>query len=175
MPTIVVPFRGENGKQRVELPNDDRTALARAMLDDVVAACSSVGEVVVATAGGGQGPAVAAALAKLDGRVLVVNADLPCATSDDIRALDDATPTEGIAYVAASDGTSNALGLSSPSLFAPLYGPGSAARFREHARSLGVDAVEAEIANLVDDVDSLDDLGRLDGRVGPRTRAALGR
>jgi 2-phospho-L-lactate guanylyltransferase (CobY/MobA/RfbA family) len=175
MPTIVVPFRGANGKQRVELPQDDRTALARAMLDDVVAACAGVGEVVVATAGGGQGPAVAQALTKLHGRVLIVNADLPCARPDDIRALDAAVPPDGVAYVEARDGTTNALGFSSSDHFAPLYGPGSAQRFRDHARSRGVDAVAVDIPNLVDDVDSLDDLERLDGRVGPRTCAVLAR
>jgi len=93
-----------------------------------------------------------------------------CGTS-----LEAATPDHGLAYVAASDGTTNALGLSSPALFAPLYGPGSAARFRMHAHTIGADVVPAAIPNLADDVDSLADLDRLELRVGPRTLAARAR
>ena len=190
MPTIVVPFRGATGKQRLgPLPEGARAALTLAMLADVLAACTVVGETVVVTsdedgarvarefealvtddAGGGQGPAVAAALRKLpDRRALVVNGDVPCVTPADVRALDRATPDEGLAYVAARDGTTNALGLSSPSVFAPLYGQRSADRFRLHAHTLGVSVVPAAIPNLADDVDALEDLERLEFRLGPRT------
>jgi 2-phospho-L-lactate guanylyltransferase len=194
MPAIVVPFRGENGKQRVALPDDRRSALALAMLADVLAACAGLGDTVVVTAdpraqqlalangarpaddpGGGQGAAVASALTGVTGTVLVVNADLPCAAPDDIRLLDAATPDDGLVFVPANDGTTNALALSSPSLFAPLYGADSAARFRRHAESLGVEAVEAAIENLADDVDSLADLERLRDRIGPHTLSALER
>jgi 2-phospho-L-lactate guanylyltransferase (CobY/MobA/RfbA family) len=100
--------------------------------------------------------------------VLVVNADLPCVRPRDLLALLGAVPTEGLAVVAARDGTTNALGLSSPGLFRPLYGPGSAERY------LALEAaVQARIPNLVDDVDTIADLERLEERVGPRTRAAL--
>jgi 2-phospho-L-lactate guanylyltransferase (CobY/MobA/RfbA family) len=123
--------------------------------------------------GSGQGAAVAAALRGLrNGRTLVVNADLPCVIPEDLRALESATPDEGLAFVAARDGTTNALGLSSPSVFAPLYGPGSAERFRTHAHTLGVAFVRAAIPNLADDVDSLEDLERVEFRIGPRTLAA---
>jgi 2-phospho-L-lactate guanylyltransferase len=192
MVAIVVPFRGANGKQRLgPLADDERAALALAMLDDVLAACVGAGRPVVVTEdelaagvarergahlvadpGGGQGPAVAAALSEVEGSVLVVNADLPCARLDDLRALEAAIPTGGLAFVAADDGTTNALGLFSPDVFAPLYGAGSAERFRRHARTHGLDAVAAEIPNLADDVDSLADLDRLRARVGPRTLAA---
>jgi 2-phospho-L-lactate guanylyltransferase len=99
--------------------------------------------------------------------VLVVNADLPCATEADVRALAAALPDQGVALVEAADGTTNALALSSGDLFRPLYGPGSAARFR----ALG--AVAASIPNLRDDVDTVDDLERLHDRLGRHTRAAL--
>ena len=62
-----------------------------------------------------------------------------------------------------------------PELFRPLYGPGSALRFRRHAQELGADAVPAAIPNLADDVDTLDDLRRVQLRVGPRTQTALHR
>jgi 2-phospho-L-lactate/phosphoenolpyruvate guanylyltransferase len=189
MAAIVVPFRGAGGKQRLgPLTDDEREALALAMLGDVLGACAKVGETVVVTPddeaarvadeydarvigdpGRGQGAAVAAALCDLAGPVLVVNADVPCVRPDDLRRLSAATPVNGLALVAARDGTTNALGLSEPSLFAPLYGPGSAERFRAHGERLGVDVVPAEIPNLADDVDSIDDLRRLERRVGPRT------
>ena len=60
---------------------------------------------------------------------LVVNADLPCATSRDLLALVGAVPDGGLALVAAADGTTNALALSDERLFEPVYGPGSAERF----------------------------------------------
>jgi 2-phospho-L-lactate guanylyltransferase len=192
MVAIVVPFRGANGKQRLgPLADDERAGLALAMLADVLAACSGVGDTVIVTAdelaadvsrehggrlvadpGGGQSRAVAAALRELEGRVLVVNADLPCARPADVRALEAAVPGDGLVYVAAPDGTTNALGLSSPNVFAPLYGPRSAERFRRHVRERGLEAVPAAIPNLADDVDSLEDLDRLEPRVGPRTLAA---
>lgn len=192
MAAIVVPFRGAGGKQRLDsLPDDERHALALAMLADVLAACRGVGATVVVTPdeeaariaaeheaevvddpGSGQGAAVAAALRGVVGPVLVVNADVPCVVSQDLRSLEAATPEHGLAYVAASDGTTNALGLSTPTLFAPLYGPGSAERFRLHAHTLGAEVVPATIPNLADDVDSMADLERLELRVGPRTLAA---
>jgi hypothetical protein len=53
-------------------------------------------------------------------------------------------------------------------MFSPLYGPGSANRFRVHAPF-----ATAEIPELHEDVDSASDLERLAPLVGPRTRALL--
>lgn len=183
MPTIVVPFR--LGKTRLApLADELRRSLALAMLEDVVGAASAVAPVVVvagdgvpelpatvvADPGGGQARAVEAALEHVPPQrpVLVVNADLPCATPRDVLALAGAVPEHGVAVAAAADGTTNALGLSEPSRFAPLYGPGSARRFLalEGARAVAV-------PNLMDDVDTVDDLERLEARLGPRTAAAL--
>ena len=45
MAAIVVPFRGAGGKQRLgPLTDDEREALALAMLEDVLAACRAVGD-----------------------------------------------------------------------------------------------------------------------------------
>ena len=194
MTRIVVPFRGAGAKLRLApLGERERAALALAMLGDVLAACVVVGSATVVTddaaaaglaaglgastaedPGTGQGAAVASALRGLEpGPILVVNADVPCVVPRDLRSLQRATPVGGLAYVPAADGTTNALGLPAADLFAPLYGPGSAARFRARADELGVTALAVAIPNLVDDVDTADDLRRLGLRVGPRTQAAI--
>jgi 2-phospho-L-lactate guanylyltransferase (CobY/MobA/RfbA family) len=166
VPSIVIPFRGEDAKQR--LPADLRAELAGAMLADVVAAAGEVGRVIVADRRG-QGAAVEAALSDIrDAPVLVVNADLPAVTPRDLLALMGSIPLDGIAVAAARDGTTNALGLAARGLFEPLYGPGSAERFL----ALGASRL-VEIPNLVEDVDTLDDLEWLEPRLGVNTRAAL--
>jgi 2-phospho-L-lactate guanylyltransferase (CobY/MobA/RfbA family) len=176
MASVVVPFRGESAKQRLApAPEDARRALADAMLRDVLAACEPIGATIVATEGG-QGEAVEAALREVEGvPILVVNADVPCAQPRDLLTLLGALPEAGMALVAAADATTNALALSAPHLFAPLYGARSAERFLARAARLGARAAVTAIPNLADDVDSLDDLERLEGegRLGPHTRAAL--
>ena len=194
MTRIVVPFRGAGAKIRLSpLGERERGELALAMLCDVVAACVAAGETTVVTEderaadlvaelgaavapdpGGGQGAAVAAVVEPLDpGPVLVVNADVPCVVPHDLRALQRATPAPGLAYVPAADGTTNALGLPEPRFFAPVYGPGSADRFRAHAERLGAVALAVALPNLADDVDTEDDLRRVGLRAGPRTQAAI--
>lgn len=194
MAAIVVPFRGAGAKLRLSpLETAVREELALAMLGDVLAACVPVGQTAVVTEDGraarlaarlgarplgdprgGQGAAVAAALEELDRwPTVVVNADVPCAVPHDVRVLLRAAPPGGFAYVQAADGTTNALALAGPGLFAPLYGPGSAERFRRRAAELGVEAVAAVIPNLADDVDTVPDLRRLSLRAGPRTQAAV--
>lgn len=166
MVTIVIPFAGAGGKTRLHESAEVRDALGAAMFEDVLAACTPVGPTRVAKQAGGQGEAVAAELAEVEGPVVIVNADLPCVVPADVRLLAETAP----ALVAAADGTTNALSLPSADLFAPLYGPGSAERF--HARC---GAVSMALPNLADDVDTMEDLTRLQLRVGPRTLAALAR
>jgi 2-phospho-L-lactate/phosphoenolpyruvate guanylyltransferase len=58
--------------------------------------------------------------------IVVLAADLPDVTADDVRELvANALP---LAIVAAADGTTNAIAACPPSAFRPSYGPGSAAR-----------------------------------------------
>jgi 2-phospho-L-lactate/phosphoenolpyruvate guanylyltransferase len=188
MATIVVPFRGSDPKQRLAVDHPARRALADAMLADVVAAAVAVGEVLVVAPVGtevppnatlvpdprrGQGAAVeaglaAASAAALPAPYLVVNADLPCVDPRDLLALAGAVSGEGVALVAAADGTTNALAFADASLFEPVYGPGSAERFAALGPSTVLDA-----PNLIDDVDTLDDLARLKGRLGKHTRRVL--
>jgi len=157
---IVIPYAGPHGKTRL---GDGREELSRAMLDEVLAAARSVGRTWVVSPdpvegaawipdpGGGQGAAVETALREIGpGPVLIVNSDLPSVTADDLRALHAAIPERGVAIAPARDGTTNALGLSDTALFAPLYGPGSAERFRAHAGQ----AVDIVRPGLRDDVDT---------------------
>ena len=194
MAQIVVPFRGESAKQRLDAPDDVRGKLALAMLGDVLAAAVATGRTLLVTddaaarslavelgaetvddPGGGQGAAVESALRRADnGTVIVVNADVPCVVPHDLRTLAGAADLGALGLVEAADGTTNALALPRASLFAPLYGGGSAARFRAHAAAQGVAAVSAAIQNLSDDVDTLEDIQRVGFRAGPRTQAALG-
>jgi 2-phospho-L-lactate guanylyltransferase len=194
MAAIVVPFRGTGGKSRLRgLSQDERERLVLAMLADVLAAATAVSRTVVVTSdergaavaeaagaetvadpGGGQGDAVASALGLLPtDAVIVLNADVPCATPYDVRSLLAATPPGGIALVPSADGRTNALSLPAPDLFQPLYGPRSAERFRDAAAELGLEAVALAIPNLADDVDTTDDLERIAGRAGPQTSAVL--
>lgn len=185
----MVPFRSE-GKTR--LPAEVRCEVALAMLGDVVEAALAVGAVrvvtddpagalvahelgaaLVADPGGGQGAAVAAGLAGVEGICLVVNADLPRARPSDLGALAVPPKWGAVAVVAARDGTTNALGLPSAGAFAPLYGAGSAARFHGHARGLGLPSEELALANLVEDVDTVAELERIGRRAGSRTTALL--
>jgi 2-phospho-L-lactate guanylyltransferase len=191
MATLVVPFSGAGAKSRLAgLGDEARAALAQAMLADVLAAARAVGPtfVVAPVALGdgaaegvrqiadprrGQGAAVAAGLAAAVAAgspppFLAVNADLPCVTPRDLLALAGAVPPGGVALAAAADGTTNALALESAELFEPLYGPGSAERFAALGPSRRVNA-----PNLMDDVDTTDDLERLASRLGPHTRRAL--
>jgi 2-phospho-L-lactate guanylyltransferase (CobY/MobA/RfbA family) len=155
MATFVIPHR-VNGKTRL-----GDSSLAQAMLEDVRAAAAGA---LVVDAPGGQGRALAAALAGLRGPVTIVNSDLPCVTAAELEELSVAAP----ALVAAEDGTTNALSLRDAGDFVPLYGAGSAARFEER---LG--AKRLDLPGLRDDVDTWDDLKRVRDRVGKHTRAYL--
>jgi 2-phospho-L-lactate guanylyltransferase (CobY/MobA/RfbA family) len=155
----VIPFR-PNGKTRL---GDPRLALC--MADDVIAAAARLSdEPILADGLGGQGHAVAAALATLEGAVTIVNGDCPCVTSDELAELTANAP----ALVAARDGTTNAIALRDATDFASLYGSGSADRFETHLCARRLD-----LPGLRDDVDTWEDLERVRARVGSHTRAYL--
>jgi 2-phospho-L-lactate guanylyltransferase (CobY/MobA/RfbA family) len=151
---FVVPFNPE-GKTRLGDPE-----IAWEMFLDVRSACEQVGEVRICDAPGGQGTAVAALLATLQGPVAIVNADVPCVTPYELQELLAATP----ALVAARDGTTNALALEDARGFEPLYGPDSAASFG---------LKQLDLPGLREDVDTWEDLMRLAPYVGRNTRSAL--
>lgn len=182
MVAVVVPFRS-GGKSR--LPADIRSELSLAMLGDVLDAATAFsarvrlvtgdaaaeaiadafGVETVTDPGAGQGAAVAAAVAGLEGLCIVVNADLPCVSSAALARLAGL----GLALVPAVDGTTNALSLPDPASFEPLYGPGSAARFT----AAGFHPVS--VPELQRDVDTLSDIESLTVPVGRRTTLVLNR
>ena len=161
MAIYVIPCR-KGGKTR--LGDAD---LAEAMMCDVVDACNAADadDVLVVRAGGGQGEAIADALAGRRGAVTIVNADVPCATPDELRNLTAAAP----ALVAAADGTTNALALREAAQFVPLYGADSAQRY---VAALG--ARRLELPGLAHDVDTWSDLERVREVVGVHTKRYLG-
>ena len=61
----------------------------------------------------------------------------------ELRSLLASTPPGGIALVASADGRTNALSLSAPQLFEPLYGPRSAERFQASAERTGKEIQDA--------------------------------
>jgi 2-phospho-L-lactate guanylyltransferase (CobY/MobA/RfbA family) len=158
MPIFVIPYR-LNGKSRLGDPE-----IARAMLDDVCAACAPLGEVLVCDAPGGQGQALAAFLEDMSGPVVIVNADVPCVGTEELEALAAAAP----ALVAAADGTTNALALTDARDFVALYGAGSSGRYAAALRAQALD-----LPGLRDDVDTWDDLVRFGDRAGANTRRLL--
>jgi 2-phospho-L-lactate guanylyltransferase (CobY/MobA/RfbA family) len=158
---FLIPYRS-GGKTRL-----GDVELALAMLKDVTDAINALGEEALLVSGpGGQGEDVVKALATLPGPITIVNGDVPCVTPEELDELTRHAP----AIVAARDGTTNGIAILDRASFAPLYGPGSAARFAEH---LG--AKRLALPGLRDDVDTWDDLERVRDRVGRNTRRYLQR
>jgi 2-phospho-L-lactate guanylyltransferase len=184
--SVVVPFRAVSAKRRLEpLAEGARADIAHRMLGTVLRAAVAVGPTVLVTEPdatgaralaaehgaevlddprGGQGAAVAAGLARVsEWPALVVNADLPVIQARDLLALLGAMPEDGIAIAPAPDGTTNALALARHTLFEPVYGPGSAERFRAHAEGLGAEAVVLDVPALARDVDTVAELEQIVG------------
>jgi 2-phospho-L-lactate/phosphoenolpyruvate guanylyltransferase len=147
----LVPVKAlPRGKSRLAgvLDDDARADLVLSMLRRVVGACLEAGLPVCVVSPDAEVHATARSLGAealddggldLDGSValalarhaeatgvVVLAADLPHVTADDVRELiAHASP---LALVAAADGTTNAIAACPPSAFRPSYGPGSAAR-----------------------------------------------
>lgn len=102
---------------------------------------------------------VAAGLAAQGVRhLLVLPGDLPTLSAADVTQLLE-SHTGGISLCPATrDGGSNALLLSPPTAIPFLYGPDSAKRHLEAARTMGVAARHTELAGFARDIDTPDDV-----------------
>lgn len=192
----VVPVKSfARTKQRLAgaLVPEDRARLARAMFADVLDALmhapSLAGLLVVtgdpdaacmARAAGaqvlheaqGEGTAAAVALAARElaaagrGGMLVLPADVPAITVDDVEALVAAhaarTTKDGkpaVTLVAAgADGGTNALVCSPPDALPPCFGPDSFSRHVATSRLLGMEPCVLQLERLSRDIDRPEDL-----------------
>lgn len=199
---LVPVKRFTSAKQRLGglLDGAGRAALARAMLDDLLAllACDGalagtlvVGEdpqaralcrrhgaaFVGAPDAEGLNGAVARGAQALARRgasaMLVVPTDLPGLGLADLAALRSALAASDVALVAAErDGGTNLLASRVPLAIAPAYGPASFARHRAAARAAGLTVAEPDCPGARADLDRPEDLPALAG-CGPCTRAVL--
>ncbi len=193
------------------LPGASREALAEAMFADVLATLKKVpaiDEIVVVTSNrlaadaargdgvsvihdaeeAGQSAAtglgIRHALDAGHDRVLLVPGDTPLLDTAELSGMLGRAQAAGTAATIVPDrhgeGT-NALLLRPPTAIAPSFGPGSLARHLAAARAAGVSHRVEELAGLMLDIDTPDDLAALsatlDGLDGPapRTRAAIAR
>lgn len=199
---VVVARHGASAKSRLAgaLGADDRSALALAMLADVLDAATAAGFAgaaavldppapvrggiqVVPDPGGGLSRAIEAgidAAVEAGGDpVLIVPGDVPLVTVADLRRVVDEAMAVPRAVVVVADrhGTgTNALALHPPRVIAPAFGPGSAARHLAAATAAGARALRLDLPGLALDVDTPEDLAELVRR-GPRgaTARALAR
>ena len=191
MPVPLVPVKAlaaAKGRLGPWLSPLERRLLAIAMFEDVVAAlratqglpaplvvspdremwrrAEAIGCRVVEEPGGGGGLNAALRLAAgraSDEGLLVVAADLPLASASGLRRVLEAAALAPVAVVPSHDGDgTNVLAWREPASFAPRFGPGSAAR---HLSVPG--AVRVDDPGLAMDVDTVEDLRLVAGRVDP--------
>lgn len=109
--------------------------------------------------------------------VVVVPGDLPCVTSDELRAIRIALARSPVVIVPATrDGGTNILALSPAGVMTPAFGCDSFARHLAATAAIGVRPVTLVLDGAGHDIDTVADLvfdARL--RAGARTRACLRR
>jgi 2-phospho-L-lactate guanylyltransferase len=173
---VLVPLKTRDPKSRLAeaISANERAELMRVLLERVVAAVREAGvervTVVCAEPVDGhevwldRGLAWNDALAAAADEVVraplaaVVSADLPFLRADEVEELLAAAPERGIAIARALDGGTNAVAMRPPGIVRTRFGEtGSAAL---HA-SLGVPAVLVDLPGLAFDVDTPEDLARM--------------
>jgi 2-phospho-L-lactate guanylyltransferase len=174
---VLVPLKAlDRAKSRLAgaLSADERAELMRSMLERVVGVVREAGveRITVVTAESIDGyeiwpdrglawnDALATATADLVTAplVAVISADLPFVHPVEVEELLEATPMRGIAIARALDGGTNAVSMRPPGLVRTHFGePQSAA---VHA-GLGVEHVVVDLPGLAFDVDTPEDLARM--------------
>ncbi len=202
MKVAVVPAKDFGAaKQRLAraLPGEARSALARAMLEDVLAALAGAGldRVLVVTPdedaaglaaahgatviregrGEGHTAAVARGLAACRGLgatlLLTVPGDLPCLTTDEVRAVLAACgrPPAAVLVPSRSGLGTNVACLAPPDAVPLRFGEPSFADHVAAARARGIEPIVLALPGAALDIDGPEDLEALLAR-GPETRAA---
>ena len=94
--------------------------------------------------------------------MLLLPADIPLVTQEDIQALLAVHTRPGVSVAAAgSDGGTNGLLVSPPDIIAPAFGENSCLRHCTHAREQGLEALIVNTAGLSLDIDTLEDIQTL--------------
>jgi len=183
----IVPLRSPGlGKTRLadRLDADERAGLAGAMLADVVAAIRGCGLERVVLAASGPGAVAAGAALDLEvvvdppdvgtldhaieharvacgGQqdVLVVQADLPALTADDVAAV--LAADAAVVVAPTDDGGTSALLRRPGGVIDTRYGPDSARRHVDGAKAAGIEVVVVGRAGFCMDVDTAADLSRM--------------
>lgn len=118
--------------------------------------------------------AAIAAAVTADG-VVIVSADVPLLTTDDVESFVAALPERGAAIARATDAGTNAVAMRPSGAMATCFGvKGSAARHAELAAAAGLVPVILDIEGLAHDLDTASDLEEVLRRVmSPEVRAVL--
>jgi 2-phospho-L-lactate guanylyltransferase len=200
MRVVLIPMKPlASAKERLApaLSSDERRSLSLAMLADVIAAAQEFDRVWVLNSdaeatelsrdagveavpdprpGAGLNASLAAATRAAIGEgatgVLVVSADLPCVSAEDLNAVVGST---GVALAPDRAGVgTNALWRSPGDLIDVAFGPNSLAAHAELARAAGTPALVSARPGLALDVDTPDDLSEAWRHgVGSATREAI--
>lgn len=177
-PLAIVPLKAfRTAKQRLDLPDDRREELARAVAGSVVEACQGAGfePLVVASSPdvedwavgigasaaadpgtGGLDAAAARGVAEAAERGvpwLVVHADLPLLDAADLGVVKGAMTGPGFVIAPSRDGGTNLLGGIEPVAF--HYGPGS---FHRHLHAIGHPVAVIVRPGTAVEIDTLTDL-----------------
>jgi 2-phospho-L-lactate/phosphoenolpyruvate guanylyltransferase len=203
-PAVLVPLKPlaeAKSRLREALGEPARTELVLAMLTDVLAAVRAAyaGPVYLVTSdhayaaqrerfdadwlpdrGTDYNSAVAAALRSeavlAAGAAIVLPADLPRATPEDIASAIEALSTAEVVLVPAHSGGTGLLGLRPPRAMAPAFGPRSAEAHRHAAIASGRRLTDLDAPSLAQDIDTIADLVALfedTASLGAATRAFL--
>jgi 2-phospho-L-lactate guanylyltransferase len=174
---VLVPLKAlDRAKSRLAdaLSADERAELMRSLLERVVGVVRAAGveRITVVTAESIEGydiwldrglawnDALAAAAAEVVTTpiVAVISADLPLVQPKEVEELLEATPAQGIAIARALDGGTNAVSMRPPGLVRTRFGERQSAAV--HA-GLGVEHVVVDLPGLAFDVDTPEDLARM--------------
>ncbi len=114
--------------------------------------------------------AIAFALAREVGRVLVLPGDIPLATPGELASLIRSRGAEpGVTLAPSHDsGGTNALLLAPPNAIAPCYGPGSYLKHMSQAMARHIDVNVVHLPGVARDIDEPADLAQLSAAGGER-------